>query len=245
MKKTIMAIIMLLCLCGCANKYQSLPEKDPAPTVQQTIQSEEKDTGSTPEKQEEGSSLPAASGTDVKKEQPVKTGESKKAESGKTTKGSNTSSVKPETKSDTEPANVSAPAPTSKPTASTTSTSKPKPASTSETAPTPASKQKPTSTPAPTPKPTPAPTPTPEAQVDIAYWVSYAKSYAGSLGLKLDGSAVDCWDNPITASSKSTCLQRDISSRLNRYAADSDITDVWIWSESIGNGSYNIYIGYA
>ena len=221
MKKTIMAIIMLLCLCGCANKDQPLPEKDPAPTVQQTIQTKEKDTGSTPEKQEEGSPLPAASTTDVKKEQPVKTGESKKAESGKTAKGSNTSSVKTDTKSDTEPASIS------------------------ETAPTPASKQKPTSTPAPTPKPTPAPTPTPEAQVDIAYWVSYAKSYAGSLGLKLDSSAVDCWDNPITASSKSTCLQRDISSRLNRYAANSDITDVWIWSESIGNGSYNIYIGYA
>ena len=103
----------------------------------------------------------------------------------------------------------------------------------------------PTPTPTPEPAPVPIPTPTPEPQVDIAYWVSYAKSYASSLGLNLDSSAVDCWDNPITATSKSTCLERDISSRLSRYAADEDITDVWVWSESIGNGSYNIYIGYA
>lgn len=101
----------------------------------------------------------------------------------------------------------------------------------------------PTTTPKPTPIPTPSPTPAP--QVDITYWVSYAKSCASSLGLTLNSSAVDCWDNPITATSKSTCLERDISNRLSRYAADEDITDVWIWSESIGNGSYNIYIGYA
>ena len=245
MKKTIMAIIMLLCLCGCANKDQPLPEKDPAPAVQQTIQTEEKGTGSTPEKQEDDSPLPAASGTGVKKEQPVKTGESKKAETGKTAKGNNTSSVKTDTKSDTEPVAVSAPAPTSNPTSSTASVSNPKPATTPKQPPAPTSTPNATPKPASTPAPTPKPTPTPEAQVDISYWVSYAKSYAGSLGLKLDSSAVDCWDNPITASSKSTCLQRDISSRLNRYAADSDITDVWIWSESIGNGSYNIYIGYA
>lgn len=245
MKKTIMAIIMLLCLCGCANKEQPLSEKDPAPTVQQAIQTEEKDKGSTPEKQEEGSPLPAASGTDIEKDRLVKTGESKKAETGKTAKGSNNSSVKPDTKSDTEPATVSAPAPTSNPTASTASVSNPKPATTPKQSPAPASTPNATPKPASTPAPTPKPTPTPEAQIDISYWVSYAKSCAGSLGLKLDSSAVDCWDTPITASSKSTCLQRDISSRLNRYAANSDITDVWIWSESIGNGSYNIYIGYA
>lgn len=221
MKKTIMAIIMLLCLCGCANKDQPLPEKDPAPTVQQTIQTENKDTGSTPEKQEEGSPLPAASGTEDKKNQPVKSGESKKPETGKTAKGNNISSVKTDTKSDTEPVAVSAPAPSSTPTASTASVSNPKPATTPKQSPTAASTPKPTPKPVSTPTPTPAPTPTPEAQVDISYWVSYAKSYAGSLGLKLDSSAVDCWDNPITASSKSTCLQRDISSRLNRYIIQS------------------------
>lgn len=108
--------------------------------------------------------------------------------------------------------------------------------------------------PAPTPEP-PAPTPAPveptpepvieEPSFDIGYWIGYAQSYAQGLGLRLESSAVDCWDNPIGAGPHSTCLERDISSRLNRYANDPDITDVWIWYESIGNDNYNIYIGYA
>ena len=65
------------------------------------------------------------------------------------------------------------------------------------------------------------------------------------LTVRLESSAVDCWDNPIGAGPHSTCLERDISSRMNRYASDPDITDVWIWYESIGENSYNIYIGYA
>ena len=93
--------------------------------------------------------------------------------------------------------------------------------------------------------PTPTPSPTPEPEFDIAYWVSYAKSYANSVGLNLNSDAVDCWDNPITASSKCVYLERDIANRLERYASDEDISDVWIWSEALGNGAYNIYIGYA
>ena len=87
--------------------------------------------------------------------------------------------------------------------------------------------------------------PTPEPELDIAYWESYAKSYANSVGLNLNSNAVDCWDNPITANSKCIYLERDIANRLERYAADEDISDVWIWSEALGNGAYNIYIGYA
>ena len=72
-------------------------------------------------------------------------------------------------------------------------------------------------------------TPEPEPAFDIEHWISYAKSTAVSLGLTLDSSATDCWDNPIIA--KPTCiyLERDISSRLNRYAKDEEITAVWIW----------------
>jgi len=119
----------------------------------------------------------------------------------------------------------------------------------------------PAATPAPTPAPTPeppAPTPAPaeptpapaepvieEPAFDIDYWIGYAQSYAQGLGLRLESSAVDCWDNPIGAGPHSTCLERDISSRLNRYANDPDITDVWIWYESTGGNNYNIYIGYA
>ena len=91
----------------------------------------------------------------------------------------------------------------------------------------------------------PEPTPETEPVFDIEHWISYAKSTAVSLGLTLDSSATDCWDNPITA--KPTCiyLERDISSRLNRYAKDEEITAVWFWYECIGTGSYLIYIGYA
>lgn len=120
----------------------------------------------------------------------------------------------------------------------------------------------PVATPAPTPAPTPEPpaptpappvatlepvqpTPEPVPSFDIGYWIGYAQSYAQGLGLRLESSAVDCWDNPIGAGPHSTCLERDISSRLNRYANDPDITDVWIWYESTGNDCYNIYIGYA
>lgn len=91
----------------------------------------------------------------------------------------------------------------------------------------------------------PEPTSVPEPTFDIEHWISYAKSTAASLGLTLDSSATDCWDNPITA--KPTCiyLERDINSRLNRYAKDEEITAVCIWYECIGTSSYLIYIGYA
>lgn len=87
--------------------------------------------------------------------------------------------------------------------------------------------------------------PEPEPAFDIEHWISYAKSTAVSLGLTLESSTTDCWDNPIIA--KPTCiyLERDISSRLNRYAKDGEITAVWIWYECIGTSSYLIYIGYA
>ena len=91
----------------------------------------------------------------------------------------------------------------------------------------------------------PEPAPESEPVFDIEHWISYAKSTAVSLGLTLDSSATDCWDNPITA--KPTCiyLERDINSRLNRYAKDETITTILIWYECISTSSYLIYIGYA
>jgi len=85
----------------------------------------------------------------------------------------------------------------------------------------------------------------PPKAFDIDYWIGFAKNYAQSKGLVLDAAAVDCWDNPIRAGSHCIYLERDIQSRLNRYANDEDITDVWIWAESVGNDCYDIYIGYA
>ena len=84
-----------------------------------------------------------------------------------------------------------------------------------------------------------------EPTFDINYWIAYAKSYAQSVGLRLDSTATDCWDNPIPANAQCKYLERDIQSRLNRYGRNEDITDVWIWAEKVSDNSYEIYIGYA
>ena len=84
-----------------------------------------------------------------------------------------------------------------------------------------------------------------EPVFDIDYWISFAKSYAESIGLVLDSGAVYCWDNPIAAGVKCKYTERDIRGYLDRYAKDGEITDVWIWYEQTGSGSYEIYIGYA
>ena len=84
-----------------------------------------------------------------------------------------------------------------------------------------------------------------EPVFDIDYWISFAKSYAESIGLALDRGAVYCWDNSIAAGVKCKYTERDIRGYLDRYAKDGDITDVWIWYEQTGSGSYEIYIGYA
>ena len=87
--------------------------------------------------------------------------------------------------------------------------------------------------------------PQPETEFEIEYWIDYAQSYARSLGLKLSADAVDCWVNPITAGAHCVYLERDIRNRLSCYSKDEDITDVWIWAVELGNGIYDLYIGYA
>lgn len=84
-----------------------------------------------------------------------------------------------------------------------------------------------------------------EPVFDIDYWISFAKSYAESIGLTLDSGAVYCWDNPVAAGVKCKYTERDIRGYLDRYAKDDEIIDVWIWYEQTGSGSYEIYIGYA
>ncbi len=95
------------------------------------------------------------------------------------------------------------------------------------------------------PNVTEMPTESPDQKFDIDYWVAYAKSYAQSVGLRLDSTATDCWDNPISANAQCKYLEWDIQNRLNRYARDDDIMSVWIWAEKIADKSYEIYIGYA
>ena len=94
------------------------------------------------------------------------------------------------------------------------------------------------------PEPSVAEEPT-EPEFNIQTWIDYAKAYAESVGLRLESSAVDCWDNPISAGTHCSYLERDIQSRLNRYARDEDITDVWIWAEARSDEKYDLYIGYA
>ena len=84
-----------------------------------------------------------------------------------------------------------------------------------------------------------------EPAFDIQTWIDYAKAYAESIGLRMESSAVNCWDNPISVGTHCSYLERDIQSRLNRYARDEDITDVWIWAEARSDGKYDLYIGYA
>lgn len=84
-----------------------------------------------------------------------------------------------------------------------------------------------------------------EPEFDIQTWIDYAKAYAESVGLQPESSAVDCWDTPIDADADCIYLERDICSRLNRYAADETITDIWVWCEAVGTNSYLLYIGYA
>ena len=109
--------------------------------------------------------------------------------------------------------------------------------------------------PSATPEPEPTQTPTPPAQSEppavsepafsIDQWITYAKNFAKGVGLNLDPTATGCWDNPITAGAHCAYLERDIQSRLNRYAKDDTILDVWIWAEPCTDGSYDLYIGYA
>lgn len=109
--------------------------------------------------------------------------------------------------------------------------------------------------PAPSATPEPVPTPTPPVETpppasaepvfNIDHWLTYAQNHARSVGLNLDPTATACWDNPITAGAHCAYLERDLQSRLNRYANDGTILDVWIWAEPHTDGSYDLYIGYA
>ena len=84
-----------------------------------------------------------------------------------------------------------------------------------------------------------------KAEFDVNYWISFARSYALQIGLEIDPTAVDCWDNPTTANADCIYLERDLTHRLDRYNRDDNITAVNIWAESLGNGNYLIYIAYA
>lgn len=82
-------------------------------------------------------------------------------------------------------------------------------------------------------------------EFDISYWISYAQNYAQSIGLTLDETATECWDNPISANANNKNIGDDIESRLNRYKNIEGFTSVWIWAEKLYDTQYELYIGYA
>lgn len=108
---------------------------------------------------------------------------------------------------------------------------------------------KPTQPPITTTKPKPvtttaAPTTT-AAAFDINYWVQYAKDYGKSIGLIPLPDAKSCWDTPIIAGGTGKYLERDIKSRLTRYAKEPEISYFNVWAEKRPDGDYDLYIAYA
>ena len=146
-----------------------------------------------------------------------------------------------ETKPVATPTPTPIPTPVVTPTPEPTVEPTPQPTAIPTTTPT----SQPTTTPESTPIPSPEPTPTPVPQFDINYWTCFAQDYAQSIGLVLESSAVDCWDNPIPAGHHCKNIEQNITDRLNRYKNLEGFTDVWIWSVETGANTYDIYIGYA
>ena len=228
MKKTliILAAMMILCLCGCTESAEptKTSNKPDAGEMQPLDESIDTFGEQDAQKSSDSTGIPEKSGNVSKplKEETTETKPGKESQSANENKPDcSFEQVKPsseESKAETP----------SKP----PETEKPKePEPPKETAPPAESK--------------PEPKPEPEPSFDIDYWISYAQEVARSKGLILESDATESWDNPLTANPDCIYLERDINSRLNRYAKDEDITEVWIWYESVGTNSYLIYVGYA
>ena len=237
MRRTLMIITvaLVLCLCGCSevpqisdipsepSQSESLPIKDSEEISQETDAPQSSVNIDTPE---ESGIASETTVSDVKETESIPQSKEETRATGDSVTTSPFEPVKPSS----EPAETKAPetAPV---------TEKPKETEAPKTTEVP----KETEPPAPLVEPEPEP----EPSFDINYWISYAQGVAVSKGLTLESSAVDCWDNPITANPDCIYLERDINSRMSRYAKDEDITDVWIWYECVGTNSYLIYVGYA
>lgn len=84
-----------------------------------------------------------------------------------------------------------------------------------------------------------------EQKFNVSYWLAYAQNYAQNIGLTLDETATECWDNPISANANNKNIGTDIENRLNRYKNIEGFTAVWIGAEKVSNTQFEIYIGYA
>ena len=68
-----------------------------------------------------------------------------------------------------------------------------------------------------------------EQKVAIDYYIEYAKNYALNIGLTYDIEAIECWDNLISVTSKTTSTIANTDSRLNRYKDLEGFESVCIW----------------
>lgn len=250
MRRTLMIITvtLILCLCGCSE----VPQISDIPT-------EPSQRDSLPiKKSEEISQETDAPKSSVDIDTPEESGIASETTVSDVKETEGTPQVKEETKQDLpkEETGATGDSATTSPFEPVKPSSEPAETKVPETTPvveTPKETEAPKTTevskepepPAPPVETEPEPEHEPEPTFDINYWISYAQGVAVSKGLTLESSAVDCWDNPITANPDCIYLERDINSRMNRYAKDEDITDVWIWYECVGASSYLIYVGYA
>ena len=226
-KIAVLFFIVLLCLTsGCSNTSHIAEQPAPvsssgsneAPSQAETAQAEKKTEADRPQSTESQTDSRAA-------EFPASVSESDTQTTEAPDQADHSTAVlpqpsEPEKKTDESERRPETAAPTEK--------EQPTPPATEESTPPEPPKEEPT-----------------ELVFDIDYWISFAKSYAESIGLTLDSGAVYCWDNPVAAGVKCKYTERDIRGYLDRYAKDDEITDVWIWYEQTGSGSYEIYIGYA
>ncbi len=232
----IISVVLVLCLCGCSNAPQpSETSTDPSQSESLPIKDSEEISQETdaPQSSVDIDSLKESGIASETTVSDVK--ETENAPKPKEEKAQNP--PKEETRATGDSVTTSSFEPV-KPSSKPTETKAPETAPVTE-------KPKVTEAPKETAPSAPPVETEPEPSFDINYWISYAQGVAVSKGLTLESSAVDCWDNPITANPDCIYLERDINSRLNRYAGDEDITDVWIWYECVGTNKYLIYIGYA
>ncbi len=242
--------ILVFSLAGCGETAESVTLKNSsAPVVNEGISQEAtaaQETAATPfSDSKELTTVPET-------EKPAKMEAETPADDPGVSTEAPTETAKPQEEAAVQPTTTETPQP-EEPASRSTEPAEPKPSeqpTSQETQPpvmpepAPAPEQPPVETEPPAQTEPPATEPV-EPAFSINYWIAYAQDYAGSVGLNLDSTATGCWDNPIVAGAHCTCLERDIQSRLNRYAKDDSILDVWIWAESRSDGSYDLYIGYA
>lgn len=216
----IIALVLIICLTGCAKQKISLKESENLSAVGQ----------SATESDENIIVTETATTASAESDNPTKSVSETRMPTEKTA-----NLTKPHTQTEGK-TNSDSSAPPKE-----SATQKPKPVEPTKSTTAPPQSTRPETPPSVTEKPTEPPA----QKFDIDYWINYAKRYAQNVGLHLDNTATDCWDNPIPANTQCKYLERDIQNRLNRYARDDDITSVWIWAEKVSDNSYEIYIGYA